>query len=173
MFKVKIRKCEAFRASVNFLGTNGIFQKKLLFLKSLHYCTVLLRTPKIFETIDASGIVPIYLKLQKETLSRKRCLISRSMVFKNLVKNLDWTEDENLRLTRRQNLLYKRNQWEKTVRETKTALELSTGHQGTLQHLALKLLQRPTPTAIKSKKKCTVQPTLNFSCDLDLWLLII
>ena len=39
MIKVKIRKCKAFRDSVNFLGTNSIFQKKLLSLKSLHDCT--------------------------------------------------------------------------------------------------------------------------------------
>ena len=35
---MKIRKCEAFRDSVKLLGTNGIFQRKLLSLKGSHYC---------------------------------------------------------------------------------------------------------------------------------------
>ena len=35
---MKIRKCEAFRDSVKLLGTNGIFQRKLLSLKASHYC---------------------------------------------------------------------------------------------------------------------------------------
>ena len=38
MFKVKIRKCEALRDGLKLIGTNGIFQKKLLSLKVLHYC---------------------------------------------------------------------------------------------------------------------------------------
>ena len=38
--KVKIKKCEAFRDSVKLLGTNGIFQRKLLSLKGSHYCIV-------------------------------------------------------------------------------------------------------------------------------------
>ena len=52
MFKTKIRKCEAFRDGVKLLGTNDIFQKKLLSLKGSHYSTVYF--PERYDLLDVN-----------------------------------------------------------------------------------------------------------------------